>query len=170
MPVNHQRQKFLTQNSALISLMDISDGEMPAEIFKLDSGLTVLVGRNYGFSGVETIPLAVNCSLCKTCRLVSERGTSPTQRKSHVYLPQKIHSPERRCRWGKRRGTPSRTAELTSIAASWIGTGPLFVAAGLESWNMMPSDAKTLVDSLGSQFEVVRPDVFFELIRQSQAG
>jgi len=63
---------------------------------------------------------------------------------------------------------PSGITELASIAASWNGTSPLFVAAGLESWNMMPADAKTLVASLGSQFEVVRPDVFFKLLRQSQ--
>jgi hypothetical protein len=58
--------------------------------------------------------------------------------------------------------------ELTNIAQSWSGTSPLFVAAGLESWNMMPSDAKTLVDALGSQFEVVRPDVFLKLVRRAQ--
>ena len=62
----------------------------------------------------------------------------------------------------------SGITELTTIAQSWNGAAPLFVAAGLESWNMMPSDAKTLVDSLGSQFEVVRPDVFFKLLLQAQ--
>ncbi len=63
--------------------------------------------------------------------------------------------------------TQSGIAELTTIAQGWNGTSPLFVAAGLESWNMMPSDAKTLVSSIGSQFEVVRPDVFFKLMLQS---
>jgi len=63
----------------------------------------------------------------------------------------------------------SGATQLASIAESWNGASPLFVAAGLESWNMMPSDAKTLVDSLGAQFEVVRPDVFFQLLQQSQA-
>ncbi|HEX4008328.1 MAG TPA: GxGYxYP domain-containing protein [Acidobacteriaceae bacterium] len=62
----------------------------------------------------------------------------------------------------------SGTTQLSAVAASWTGTRPLFVAAGLESWNMMPADAVTLVDSLGSPFEVVRPDVFFRLLRQSQ--
>jgi GxGYxYP putative glycoside hydrolase C-terminal domain/GxGYxY sequence motif in domain of unknown function N-terminal len=59
--------------------------------------------------------------------------------------------------------------ELTTVAQSWDGTSPLFVAAGLESWNMTPTDAKTLVDSLGTQFEVVRPDVFFKLLLKSQS-
>jgi len=62
----------------------------------------------------------------------------------------------------------SGITELTTIAQNWNGTSPLFVAAGLESWNMTPSDAKTLVNSIGTQFEVVRPDVFFKLLLQSQ--
>jgi hypothetical protein len=65
--------------------------------------------------------------------------------------------------------TGSGTTELTNIAAGWNGTAPLFVAAGLESWNMMPADAKTLVTNIGSQFEVVRPDVWFALLRKVQA-
>lgn len=62
----------------------------------------------------------------------------------------------------------SGTTALTAISNGWDGSAPLFVAAGLESWNMTPTDAKTLVDSLGSEFEVVRPDVFFRLLRESQ--
>jgi len=61
--------------------------------------------------------------------------------------------------------TPSGAQALVAIAENWSGTSPLFVAAGLESWNMMPADAQALVNSLGSQFEVVRPDVFFQLMR-----
>jgi hypothetical protein len=64
--------------------------------------------------------------------------------------------------------TQSGITELTAISQSWNGASPLFVAAGLESWNIMPSDAKTLVDSIGSQFEVVRPDVFFKLLQSQQ--
>ncbi|HVJ08751.1 MAG TPA: GxGYxYP domain-containing protein [Acidisarcina sp.] len=66
--------------------------------------------------------------------------------------------------------TNSGTSALSSIAAGWDGTSPLFVAAGLESWNMTPTDAKNLVNSLGSEFEVVRPDVFFQLIKQAMKG
>jgi Zn-dependent M28 family amino/carboxypeptidase len=61
--------------------------------------------------------------------------------------------------------TASGTPALTAIAEAWSGTSPLFVAVGLESWNMMPADAQALVNSIGSQFEVVRPDVFFQLMR-----
>jgi hypothetical protein len=62
----------------------------------------------------------------------------------------------------------SGQTELTQVAASWNGTAPLFVAAGLESWNMTPTDAKNLVDSLGSQFQVVRGDTFFQMLRATQ--
>lgn len=61
----------------------------------------------------------------------------------------------------------SGTTQLTGVADSCVGTSPLFVTAGLESWNMAPSDAQTLVSPLGSQFEVVRRDVFFRLALQS---
>ena len=57
----------------------------------------------------------------------------------------------------------SGVSELAAVAAGWSGTSPLFVAAGLESWNMMPADAITVANSLGSQFELLRPDVFFQL-------
>ncbi|HEX4580523.1 MAG TPA: hypothetical protein VH139_00610, partial [Acidobacteriaceae bacterium] len=62
----------------------------------------------------------------------------------------------------------SGQTELAQVAASWDGTAPLFVAAGLESWNMTPTDAKNLVDSLGSQFQVVRGDTFFQMLRATQ--
>jgi hypothetical protein len=62
----------------------------------------------------------------------------------------------------------SGKTELAQVAAAWDGTAPLFVAAGLESWNMTPTDAKNLVDSLGSQFQVVRGDTFFQMLRATQ--
>jgi hypothetical protein len=62
----------------------------------------------------------------------------------------------------------SGQTELAQVAAAWSGTAPLFVAAGLESWNMTPTDAKNLVDSLGSQFQVVRGDTFFQMLRATQ--
>jgi GxGYxYP putative glycoside hydrolase C-terminal domain/GxGYxY sequence motif in domain of unknown function N-terminal len=62
---------------------------------------------------------------------------------------------------------PSGATELSNISGSWNGENPLFIAAGLESWNMTPTDAKTLVDSLGPEFEVVRGDVFFQLLKES---
>ena len=57
---------------------------------------------------------------------------------------------------------------LPQAAAAWDGTKPLFIAAGLESWNMTPTDAKTLADSLGPNFEIVRGDTFFQMLRATQ--
>ena len=64
----------------------------------------------------------------------------------------------------------SGQTELAQVAASWNGTAPLFVAAGLESWNMTPTDAKNFVASLGSEFQVVRGDTFFQMLRATQKG
>ncbi len=58
-------------------------------------------------------------------------------------------------------------AALASATQNWNGTSPLFVALGVLAWNMAPTDVNTLVSSLGSQYEVVRADVFFELLRSS---
>lgn len=61
----------------------------------------------------------------------------------------------------------SGAMQLQSIAQSWSGSAPLFVAVGLESWNMLPSDVVTLVKGLGPQFEILRPDAFFSLYQES---
>jgi hypothetical protein len=58
-------------------------------------------------------------------------------------------------------------AALASATQGWNGNSPLFVALGVLAWNMVPTDVNTLVSSLGSQYEVVRADVFFELLRKS---
>jgi hypothetical protein len=62
----------------------------------------------------------------------------------------------------------SGQTELAQVAAAWDGTAPLFVAAGLESWNMTPTDAKNLVASLSPDFQVVRGDTFFQMLRAIQ--
>lgn len=64
--------------------------------------------------------------------------------------------------------TSGKTA-LAQVAAAWDGKAPLFVAAGLESWNMLPTDAVTLANSLGAEFEIVRGDTFFQLLRAPQS-
>lgn len=58
-------------------------------------------------------------------------------------------------------------AALASAVQGWNGSSPLFVALGVLAWNMMPTDVNNLVASLSSQYEVVRADVFFELLRKS---
>ncbi len=64
----------------------------------------------------------------------------------------------------------SSQSELANIAAAWNGTSPLFIAGGVESWNMTPTDVNTLVHSLGAEFVVLRADVFFQLYKASQSS
>lgn len=59
---------------------------------------------------------------------------------------------------------------LAAATQNWTGSSPLFVALGVLAWNMASTDVNTLASSLGSQYEVVRADVFFKLLRQSIAG
>ncbi len=56
------------------------------------------------------------------------------------------------------------TAKL--IAESWTGHPPLFAAILVDAWNMTPTDVNTLASSLGTQFDIVRGDVFFNLLRK----
>lgn len=56
---------------------------------------------------------------------------------------------------------------LATATQNWNGSSPLFVAIGVLAWNMAPTDVNNLVASLGSQYEVVRADIFFELLRQT---
>lgn len=56
------------------------------------------------------------------------------------------------------------TAQL--ISKSWTGHHPLFAAILVDAWNMTPTQVNTLVSSLGTQFEIVRGDVFFNLPRK----
>ncbi len=59
------------------------------------------------------------------------------------------------------------TAALQTATANWDGKSPLFVALGVLAWNLMPSDVNTLVASFSSQYQAVRADVFFRLLKQS---
>ncbi len=61
---------------------------------------------------------------------------------------------------------PSGQMELAQIAAAWDGNSPLFVAAGIESFtaSLTPTGVKQITDTLGSPFEVIRGDTFFELL------
>jgi GxGYxYP putative glycoside hydrolase C-terminal domain len=56
---------------------------------------------------------------------------------------------------------------LNSAATKWNGTSPVFVALSAIAWNMTPTMVNRLVSLLGPQYEVVRADVFFKLLRQT---
>lgn len=57
---------------------------------------------------------------------------------------------------------------LNEAKANWDGKSPLFVSLGLLAWSMTPSDALALTEELGGEFEVVRADDYFSLIRESK--
>ncbi|WP_372661647.1 GxGYxYP domain-containing protein [Cohnella sp.] len=56
---------------------------------------------------------------------------------------------------------------LAEAKSQWDGKSPLFVSLGLLAWSMTPSDAVAITDSLGSDYEVVRADHYFSLIREA---
>lgn len=58
------------------------------------------------------------------------------------------------------------TREIAGGAAGWDGKSPRFLIIQAEPWHgLMPSDFVTLVNGLGPNFVVVRPDTIFEMMR-----
>lgn len=57
--------------------------------------------------------------------------------------------------------------KIKQAASGWDGKSPKFVSVGILAWNNTPSDVKKIADALGSQFQVVRGDQFFQLVRQA---
>ncbi|WP_274365134.1 GxGYxYP domain-containing protein [Paenibacillus thermotolerans] len=56
---------------------------------------------------------------------------------------------------------------LDNAKANWDGQSPLFVSLGLLAWSMTPSDVLRLNESLGQEFEAVRADQYFTLVREA---
>jgi len=56
---------------------------------------------------------------------------------------------------------------LEAAKANWDGQSPLFVSLGVLAWSMTPTDILELNNSLGPEFEAVRADQYFELIREA---
>ncbi len=56
---------------------------------------------------------------------------------------------------------------IADASAEWDGNSPLFISLGMLSWSLTPSDVEEIVDSLGSEYEIVRGDQYFELIREA---
>ncbi|UVI33356.1 GxGYxYP domain-containing protein [Paenibacillus spongiae] len=56
---------------------------------------------------------------------------------------------------------------LADAKAKWDGKSPLFVSLGLLAWSLTPSDIAELQASLGSEYEAVRADQYFALIREA---
>ncbi|KAI7782034.1 hypothetical protein LA080_013973 [Diaporthe eres] len=60
----------------------------------------------------------------------------------------------------------SGAAALRNVSDSWGGRGLLFVAGALAAFDMTPSNVSRMVEQLGPEFEIIRPDTWFELLRK----
>lgn len=58
---------------------------------------------------------------------------------------------------------------LERATAGWDGRSPRFVSMFLVAWNITPTDIASFASSLGSQYEPLRADAFFRLLRQWKA-
>lgn len=60
----------------------------------------------------------------------------------------------------------SGAAALRNISGDWDGRGPLFVAAALAAFDMAPANVSRMVEQLGPEIEIVRPDAWFDLFKK----
>lgn len=58
-------------------------------------------------------------------------------------------------------------AALQQHTQAWNGSEPAFVAGAVNAWNWTPSDVAELAGILTDQFELVRGDTFFDLLRRT---
>ena len=58
---------------------------------------------------------------------------------------------------------------IAQASADWDGTSPLFLSIGVLAWNTTPTDLKTVTDSLGPQYKVIRADQFFDLAKKASS-
>jgi hypothetical protein len=56
---------------------------------------------------------------------------------------------------------------VTNGSSGFNGTAPKFISIQAVGWNFTPTDIKNYVNTLNSNYVVVRPDTFFQLYRQS---
>ncbi|MBS4200511.1 hypothetical protein KHA93_12805 [Bacillus sp. FJAT-49732] len=57
--------------------------------------------------------------------------------------------------------------EIAKATSKWDGKSPLFIAMGMLAWSINPSDIEEIAKSLGPEFEVVRGDQYFDLVREA---
>lgn len=58
-------------------------------------------------------------------------------------------------------------AALNREKLKWDGKSPLFLSVGLFAWNLRPAQVAEMARGLGPEFEVVRADHYFSLIREA---
>ena len=56
---------------------------------------------------------------------------------------------------------------LLEHVADWDGSAPRFVACAVQAWQWTPTELVSLADSLDDRFEILRGDVFFDLLKRT---
>lgn len=57
---------------------------------------------------------------------------------------------------------------VTAGSSGFNGTAPCFISIQAVAWNFTPTDIENYVNTLNSNYVVVRPDTFFQLYRESK--
>ncbi|MGW0231525.1 hypothetical protein ACWDWO_24730 [Actinopolymorpha singaporensis] len=67
------------------------------------------------------------------------------------------------------RGTVPTNWTIDPLLADvgWNRDAPRFVAAAIQAWNWPPTEVVKLAESLDDRFEIVRGDVFFDLLKRT---
>lgn len=56
---------------------------------------------------------------------------------------------------------------LADAKKDWDGKSPKFISIGINAWGMTPSDVLAISESLGPEYEVVKADEYFSLVRKA---
>ncbi|WP_231597443.1 GxGYxYP domain-containing protein [Bacillus sp. SA1-12] len=56
---------------------------------------------------------------------------------------------------------------LADYKRDWDGKSPKFISIGINAWGMNPSHVLALTETLGPEYEVVRADEYFSLVREA---
>ncbi len=56
---------------------------------------------------------------------------------------------------------------LANYKEDWDGESPTFISIGINAWSMRPSDVLELTESLGPEYQIVRADQYFSLLRKA---
>lgn len=56
---------------------------------------------------------------------------------------------------------------LTDVKKDWDGKSSKFISIGINAWSMTPSDVLAITESLGPEYQIVKADEYFSLVRKA---
>jgi hypothetical protein len=56
---------------------------------------------------------------------------------------------------------------LTDAKKDWDGKSSKFISIGINAWSMTPSDVLAITESLGPEYQIVKADEYFSLVRKA---